>query len=235
MTHNIEEAALLADRILIFDSDPGHVRAELKVDLPQPRNDQSPEFRRIVDKIYTLLTTGPQEIARRTMRERQITIGYRLPDVDPSLLAGLIETMNAPEFSERIDLPELADELMMDIDDLFPLMETLEILGFAKVAEGDIQLRDTGKKFAEADILEKKKIFATQLTAKVPLARLIRQTLDERRGNRASEERFLTKLEDYLSEEAAEEALTVAIDWARYAEMFAYDYNTGVLSLENPE
>ena len=170
----------------------------------------------------------------RQAHERQIGLGYRLPDVEPSELSGLIDTMS--EFEERmIDLPELADELMMNIDDLFPVMEALEILGFAKVSAGDIQLSSLGKQYANADLQEKKKIFAARLAEKVPLARQIRHILDEKRGNRASEERFLSKLEDHLSEKEAERVLRTMIDWGRYAELFAYDYNTGMLSLENPD
>ncbi|KTC91362.1 nitrate/sulfonate/bicarbonate ABC transporter ATP-binding protein [Fluoribacter dumoffii] len=232
VTHNIEEAATLADRIVIFGNDPGYIRAELPVTLPQPRDPESPEFRALVDKIYTLMTTGPKEKAKRAQRERQIGLGYRLPDVEPSELTGLIETMTS--FEERIDLPELADELMMNIDDLFPILETLEILGFAKVSAGDIQLSDLGKQFAEADLQERKKLFAQRLLEKVPLARHIRRILDEKVGHRVSEERFLSKLEDYLSEKEADRVLRTMIDWGRYAEIFAYDFNTGILSLENP-
>lgn len=188
VTHNIEEAANLADRIVIFGNDPGYIRAELPVTLPQPRDPESPEFRALVDKIYTLMTTGPKEKAKRAQRERQIGLGYRLPDVEPSELTGLIETMTS--FEERIDLPELADELMMNIDDLFPILETLEILGFAKVSAGDIQLSDLGKQFAEADLQERKQLFAQRLLEKVPLARYIRRILDEKVGHRVSEERF---------------------------------------------
>ncbi|MCL5272204.1 MAG: nitrate/sulfonate/bicarbonate ABC transporter ATP-binding protein [Gammaproteobacteria bacterium] len=232
VTHNIEEAATLADRIVIFGNDPGYIRAELPVTLPQPRDPESPEFRALVDKIYTLMTTGPKEKAKRAQRERQIGLGYRLPDVEPSELSGLIETMKS--FEERIDLPELADELMMNIDDLFPILETLEILGFAKVSAGDIQLSDLGKQFSEADLQERKKLFAQRLLEKVPLARYIRRVLDEKVGHRVSEERFLSKLEDYLSEKEADRVLRTMIDWGRYAEIFAYDFNTGILSLENP-
>ncbi|STY31571.1 ABC transporter ATP-binding protein [Legionella wadsworthii] len=232
VTHNIEEAANLADRIVIFGNDPGYIRAELPVTLPQPRDPESPEFRALVDKIYTLMTTGPKEKAKRAQRERQIGLGYRLPDVEPSELTGLIETMTS--FEERIDLPELADELMMNIDDLFPILETLEILGFAKVSAGDIQLSDLGKQFAEADLQERKQLFAQRLLEKVPLARYIRRILDEKVGHRVSEERFLSKLEDYLSEKEADRVLRTMIDWGRYAEIFAYDFNTGILSLENP-
>ncbi|CAM2731554.1 ABC transporter ATP-binding protein [Legionella steigerwaltii] len=232
VTHNIEEAATLADRIVIFGNDPGYIRAELPVTLPQPRDPESPEFRALVDKIYTLMTTGPKEKAKRAQRERQIGLGYRLPDVEPSELTGLIETMTS--FEERIDLPELADELMMNIDDLFPILETLEILGFAKVSAGDIQLSDLGKQFADADLQERKQLFAQRLLEKVPLARHIRRILDEKVGHRVSEERFLSKLEDYLSEKEAERVLRTMIDWGRYAEIFAYDFNTGILSLENP-
>lgn len=233
VTHNIEEAAMMADRIIIFGSDPGYIRAELEVNLAQPRNDQSPEVRAVVDQIYTLMTTGPKERARRAIREKQISLGYRLPDVEPDELSGLIETMTT--YEGRIDLPEIADELMMTIDDLFPIMETLEILGFAKVSDGDISMSQLGKDFAQADLLEKKKLFAERLVAKVPLARHIRQVLDDKKHHRASEERFLSKLEDYLSEKEAERVLRTVIDWGRYAEIFAYDYNTGMLSLENPD
>jgi len=232
VTHNIEEAATLADRIVIFGNDPGYIRAELPVTLPQPRDPDTPEFHALVDKIYTLMTTGPKEKAKRAQRERQIGLGYRLPDVEPSELSGLIETMKS--FEERIDLPELADELMMNIDDLFPILETLEILGFAKVSAGDIQLSDLGKQFSEADLQERKQLFAHILLDKVPLARYIRRVLDEKAGHRVSEERFLSKLEDYLSEKEADRVLRTMIDWGRYAEIFAYDFNTGILSLENP-
>lgn len=232
VTHNIEEAATLADRIVIFGNDPGYIRAELPVLLPQPRDPESPEFLALVDKIYTLMTTGPKEKAQRAQRERQIGLGYRLPDVEPSELSGLIETMTS--FEERVDLPELADELMMNIDDLFPILETLEILGFAKVSAGDIQLSDLGKQFSMADLQERKQLFAQRLLDKVPLARYIRRVLDEKVGHRVSEERFLSKLEDYLTEKEAERVLRTMIDWGRYAEIFAYDFNTGILSLENP-
>lgn len=231
VTHNIEEAAMLADRIIIFGSDPGYIRAELQVSLGQPRAYDTPEFHALVDKIYTLMTTGPKEKGK-AQRERQISLGYRLPDVEPSELSGLIETMKS--FKEKIDLPELADELMMNIDDLFPILETLEILGFAKVSDGDIQLSELGKQFSEADLQERKLLFARRLLETVPLARYIRRILDEKIGHRVSEERFLSKLEDYLSEKEAERVLRTMIDWGRYAEIFAYDFKTGFLSLEDP-
>ena len=232
VTHNIEEAAMLADRIVIFGNDPGYIRAELPVTLPQPRDSEAKEFRALVDKIYTLMTTGPKEKAKRAQRERQIGLGYRIPDVDPSELSGLIETLTS--FEERVDLPELADELMMNIDDLFPILETLEILGFAKVSDGDIQLTETGHQFYEADLQARKQLFAQRLLDKVPLARYIRRVLDDKPGHKVSEERFLTRLEDYLSEKEADRVLRTMIDWGRYAELFAYDFNTGILSLENP-
>jgi len=232
VTHNIEEAVMLADRIVILGSDPGHISAELKVKIAQPRNPATPEFRNLVDQIYSLMTTGTGEKAKHPNREKQIGLGYRLPDVDPSELSGLIETMQS--FEDKINLPELADELMMNVDDLFPILETLEILGFAVVLDGDIHLSDLGKKFYEADLHERKLIFGERLLEKVPLAHYISKILDEKIGHQVSEERFLSKLEDFLSEKEAERVLKTMIDWGRYAELFAYDFNTGILSLENP-
>lgn len=232
VTHNIEEAAMLADRIVIFGSDPGHVRAELQVELARPRTQTSEALHTLVDQIYTLMTTDPKARPKHLQRPRQISLGYRLPDVDPSELSGLIDTLKS--FEGHTDLPELANELTMNIDDLFPILETLEILGFAQVSEGDIQLSSLGLEFANADLQARKRLFAKYLLEKVPLARYIRRILDDKTGHRISEERFLSKLEDFLSEKEAERVLSTMIDWGRYAEIFAYDFNTGMLSLENP-
>ena len=232
VTHNIEEAATIADRIIILGSEPSTVRANLPITLPHPRDTESSEFRNLVNAIYTLMINSNEEKTKYAYKKTQISLGYRLPDVEPSELTGLIETIIS--FDNKIDLPMLADELMMNVDDLFPILETLEILGFAEIRAGVIHLSNLGREFADADLQARKQLFAQRLLDKVPLARYIRRILDEKPDNRVSEERFLTKLEDYLSEEESNRVLTTMIDWGRYAEIFAYDFKTGFLSLENP-
>lgn len=232
VTHNIEEAALLADRIIVFNSNPGSIRGELKVTLQHPRSDLDPRFRNQVDRVYTLMTTQTQ--AEQSEGNTQLDIGYRLPDASVAEVTGLLETLNAPENNGKMDLPDVADTLMLDIDELFPLTELLEILHFAKVSKGDITITETGKAFVEADILERKKIFLHHLKKYVPLARYIFDQLTRHPRHRALEENFLSLLEDYLTEKEAARVLRTVIEWGRYAELFAYDYNAGVLSLENP-
>ena len=233
VTHNIEEAALIADRILIFGSDPGYIKAEIPVELLQPRDEESKDFRKIVDDVYTAMTTGK---VGAEVKYKTIDLYYRLPKITIAELTGFLDTLNSPEYQQKkVDLPELADELSLDVDDLFQITEVLEILRFADVSKGDIELSPTGKQFVEADILDRKKIFAEKLLKYVPMAQHIRRVLDTRPGQIASENRFLGELEDHLSEDAAEEVLKVVISWGRYAEIFAYDVNTGMLSLENPE
>ena len=235
ITHNIVEAAMLADRIIVFGSSPSNIRTELIVDIPHPRNEQNPKFRLLIDNIYTLMTTSATDLGA-TYRYKTITLGYRLPDVQISELTGLLDMLIEPAYRDKkVDLPIIADELHLDIDDLFPITEAVEILRFAQVSKGDIELNAAGYAFAEADILERKKIFANHLLSYIPLAYYIRRILDERPEHRAAEERFLNELEDYLSESAAKDVLRVVIEWGRYAEIFAYDFNTGQLSLENPK
>lgn len=238
VTHNIEEAVHMADRIIIFNSNPGTIKAELKVDIQRPRNDQAPEFRKLVDEIYTLMTT--REIGRETVTARMgvpkaIGIGYRLPDADIAELAGLLETINASEGGNHMDLPELAEEVQLDIDDLFQFTEVLEILNFARVSRGDISMTQEGVYFIQADILERKKIFSRHLQSYVPLARHIRQGLDDAHKHTVGEDVFINELMEFLSEKESERVLKVIIDWGRYAELFAYDFNSGMLSLENPD
>jgi NitT/TauT family transport system ATP-binding protein len=234
VTHNIEEAVLLADRIIIFNSNPGSIRAELKVTLAHPRSEQDPRFRNQVDRVYTLMTTALRPLGDADGPHR-IDIGYRLPEASISEVTGLLETLNAPENDGKMDLPDVADILMLDIDELFPLTELLEILQFAKVSKGDITITEMGKAFVEADILERKKIFSATLKKHVPLARYIYDQLVRHPRHRALEENFLSLLEDYLAEEEADRVLQTVIEWGRYAELFAYDYNAGLLTLENPK
>jgi NitT/TauT family transport system ATP-binding protein len=133
----------------------------------------------------------------------------------------------------RADLPLLADEENLVMDELFPLIETLQLLGFAHVSGGDIELTALGRTYAEADMLAKKQLFAEAVLKHIPLAAHIRRVLDERPGHRAPAARFLRELEDYLSESEAQRVLDTVINWGRHAEIFSYDSDTEVLNLEN--
>ncbi|MFI4937318.1 MAG: nitrate/sulfonate/bicarbonate ABC transporter ATP-binding protein [Candidatus Berkiellales bacterium] len=237
VTHSIEEAALMADRIIILSSSPGRIRAELNVSTAQPRNAQDPHFRKLVDEIYTLMTTSERKRFRLEdsgIDYQKMGLAYPLPNAGISELTGLVDALYE-EQTTPVDLPLLAEDLHLETDSLFPLTEALEILNFATVSKGDIQLTVEGKRFANASILERKRLFASQLEKRVPLAKHIRETLDNRPNHREVEDYFLKELSEHLPENEAERVLTVMIDWGRYAEIFAYDYDSGILSLENPK
>ena len=140
-------------------------------------------------------------------------MGYRLPNVEIAEITGFLETLDSPEYERSVDLPQLAEDLHLELDDLFAITETLELLRFATVSQGDIQLTTTGRKLAKADILLQKKIFAKQLLAYVPLAKHIRQSLDLEEDHRLDDSLFLKELEQDLSQQAAEEVLKVVIEW----------------------
>jgi NitT/TauT family transport system ATP-binding protein len=233
VTHNIEEAVLMCDRILIFGSNPGRVIAEIRVDLPQPRNRLDPAFRDLVEKIYVKMTMRNQ-VPGQSGLFPGTGIALTLRRVSTNLLSGLIEAVAAAPYNGRADLPPLAAGLQHEIDDLFPVAETLQLLRFAELAGGDIQLTQTGKHFAESGVDDRKRIFAQQLQAYVPLAAHIRRILGERPTHMAPARRFRDELEDHMSERDAGETLQTVTNWARYAEYFAYDEQTDMFSLENP-
>ena len=145
VSHNIEEAVEIADRILIFSSDPGRIRAQIPISLPRPRSSESAGFRQIVDQVYTLLTTEPGRDGRRGAKTEPIGIGFRLPDASVQQLSGLIENLTEAPYHGRADLPHLADEENLVMDELFPLIETLQLFGFANVSGGDIELTPLGR------------------------------------------------------------------------------------------
>ena len=236
VTHNIEEAVLMCDRILLFSSNPGRIIREIAVDLKQPRNRLDPSFRDLVEKIYVAMTARTQTPPRieTTPGTVAASIDTILPRVSANLLSGLLEALAAEPFSGKADLPVLADELHMEGDDLFPVSDALQMMHLVEVEGGDIKLTDVGKQFVDADTDERKKIFQRQLLTYVPLAAHIRRILQERAHHGAPKSRFFDELEDHMSTEDAEETLRSVTAWARYAEAFAYDDDTQTFSLENP-
>ncbi|HEY1933496.1 MAG TPA: nitrate/sulfonate/bicarbonate ABC transporter ATP-binding protein [Acetobacteraceae bacterium] len=233
VTHNIEEAVLMCDRILVFSSNPGRVAHELAVPFPHPRNRLDPAFRELVDDIYAVMTRRPRPSA--TAPTSTASIAVPLQRVGTNLIAGMVETLAGEPYNGRADLPALAASLQYEVDELLPLGETLQLLHFAVLEEGDILLSEEGRSFAAADTEERKRIFAAAVRAHVPIITMIRQVLDQRWNHRASAERFRDELEDHMSPDYAEDTLRAAIAWGRYAELFSYDEEAGQFSLEEVE
>ena len=232
VTHNIEEAVLMCDRILVFASNPGRVASELRVPFPHPRNRLDPDFRQLVDDIYGLMTRRPVPNLRAVATAAAVSIAAPLLRVGTNQMAGLMEALAGEPYNGRADLPALATALQYEADELLPLGETLQLLHFAVLEEGDIHLTEEGRRFVAADTEERKRQFAAALMAHVPLVHTIRQVLDERWNHRASAVRFREELEDHMSPDYAEDTLRTVIAWGRYAELFSYDEEAEQFSLE---
>jgi NitT/TauT family transport system ATP-binding protein len=236
VTHNIEEAVLMCDRVLVFSTNLGRIVSEIRVDLPQPRDRLDPAFRELVEHIYVVLTARPAGAAA-TSRTEQFPgtgIGTILPRISTNLLSGLIEALAAPPYDGKADLPVIASRLHMEADDLFPVAETLQMMRFAEVEGGDICFTEAGKRFTVVPLDERKWLFAQHPLNYVPLAAHIRRILDERASHVAPKSRFFDELEDHMTARAAEQTLSAVVDWSRYAEAFAYDDHRQMFSLENP-
>ena len=236
VTHNIEEAVLMCDRILVFSSNPGRVAQELSVPFPHPRNRHDAAFRKFVDDIYALMTRRATSVPAPASGEPQaLEIGHALHPVNINLMAGLIETLAGEPYRGRADLPPLAAALQLELDELLPLGETLALLRFAELEEGDIKLTDVGRQFANADTDERKILFAAALRTRVKLAATIHSVLDERWNHRASAVRFRDELEDHMSPDYAEDTLRAVIGWGRFAELFNYDEEADQFFLDTDE
>ncbi|WP_066586014.1 ABC transporter ATP-binding protein [Sphingomonas pruni] len=234
VTHNIEEAVLMCDRILVFSSNPGRVAAEIEVKLPQPRDRLDPDFRAMVDAIYARMTARPAGTPARDGLFPGTGISMALPHVSTNSIAGLIEEVDAQPFDGKAALAELGDSLGLEIDELFPIAETLQLLRFAELRGADLVLTPQARRYAGADVDQRKAIFGHALIAHVPLAQHIRRILDERASHRATGSRFRDELEDHMSPDYADATLRTVTQWGRYAEIFAFDEDQDSFSLEDP-
>jgi len=234
VTHNIEEAILLADRIVILGTNPGRIRGEVRVDIPRPRDKNGPRFRALVDHVYTVMT-NPEAVveevpAAATTRAKRFPM---LPHARSGGISGLLEIIH--DRGGREDLPRLANDLRLEIDDLLPAIDASALLGFAIVAEGDVMITDIGEEFATAGVHRSHEIFKDQVLNRVPLTATILRVLEEKRDGRIGKEFLLDILDEHFSNEEAEKQFQTLIDWGRYAHLFEYDADEERLYLAEPE
>ena len=226
ITHNIEEAVFLSDRAIVMRHNPGKIRADIPIILSHVRDKDSKEFKYLIDEIYSILTRPAREVPFLLRKERYQFI----PHAKIGAISGLVELVH--DKGGKVDIPVLASDLSMEVDDIFPLTEAAVFLGFAEIKEGDILLKEQGKVFAEADALKKKEIFREMAISNIQLLKQIFQVLSTSAKHRMSEDFFIEILENYFTEEEAWNQLETAIDWGRYAELFAYDLDSGEVYLE---
>ena len=222
VTHNIEEAVLMCDRILVLSANPGHIAAEIPVRLEHPRDRLTPEFHSIVDEFYSLVTSRATE-SIKAQRQIHGGVGQPLPRVGINLLSGLIETLASPPYDGHAELSVMTRSLSRGSEELLAIAEALHILEFAELKEGTIKLTAAGGVFARSGTEERKRLFREHLLQFVPLAAHVRHVLDEREGHTAPIVRFESELEDHLNPGDADKTLQAVIAWGRYAEVFSYD------------
>lgn len=234
VTHNIEEAVLLADRVIVLGRNPARIRSDFEIDIPQYRDRKSPRFLAYVDYIYKTLTRPQEEAAvpGKTQasgngQPRERNKFQMLPHARPGGIAGFMELL--ADRGGRDDLYKLADELSMDVDDLLPIVDASTMLGFAVLREGDVEITPEGRKFGEADIQAQKAIFREAALKNIAILRLIENTLHAKRDHAIGEEFFRDILDEHFSADEVERQFQTALNWGRYAEIFDYDSENGRL------
>ena len=232
VSHNIEEAVMMADRVLIFASDPGRIRSELSIDLPRPRDVESAEVRALVDDIYALWTAGEtRRPGRPSEKETKLKLGDRLPDADITRMEGLLELLADEPYRGRADLPRLAAATELADDELLHVSSALALLGFAHVAEGALVISGLGQRYVAGNKVLRQELFGQQILTHVPLVAYIRHGLEQDPSGDLHENLFLRLLRFTMNEAEAQHAMRVVIEWGRYGEVFEYDYTSGVLRL----
>jgi NitT/TauT family transport system ATP-binding protein len=225
VTHNIEEAVLLADRIIVLGRNPGHIRTDFRVQIARPRDRKAEPFTQLVDYIYKVLTSpdsAPTQAPDQSRVRDQRQMHYQmLPHARPGGMAGLLELL--VDKGGRDDIYRLADDLAFEIDDLLPIVDAAQLLGFLEIAEGDATITAAGEEFANSEILRQKELFRDAAQANVLLLRQIRRALEAKSDHTIGEEFFLDMLDEQFSEEECQRQMETAVAWGRYAEIFEFD------------
>jgi NitT/TauT family transport system ATP-binding protein len=234
VTHNIEEAVLLADRIILLGRNPARVRADFRVGLPQPRDRKSAAFVLYVDYIYKVMTQPELELAPPSAVEPTRKPAMKpLPHARPGGVAGLLELLMDRGGEE--DAYHVAEHLLLELDDLLPIIDAAVLLGFAETQEGDIKITPKGREFADADIQHRKGIFREALLSSPTFLKTMDSALHQKSDHTMPLEFFRDLLDEHFSEHDVKLQLGTALNWGRYAEIFTYDPETDTLRLHSSE
>ena len=241
VTHNIEEAVVLADRVIVLASNPARIREDFEITLPQPRSRRSEPFEALVDHIYRVLTEpdvqhelpaemkpSPPQPGTTTPTPRYL----RLPHVRAGGTAGFLEIL--ADHGGREDLHRMSHQLTLESDDLLPIVDACVHLGFATVEHGDAQITELGHEFAAGDIQRRKQLFREALLAHIPLLQQMSSALQAKADGTMPLEFFHDLLDEHFSDAEVRRQLDTAIQWGRYAELFDYDAVTERLSQAKP-
>jgi len=234
VSHNVIEAVALANRLIILGHDPGRVLKEIELPLLYPRDETSHLFQDYVDKAYTILLSTA-EYPSPTRAKIVIGMDYRLPEISIHRLQALMDALMEAPHHGKADIFALVESENLSAKEALPLFEALDILRFAQISKGDIELTNSGKALCKGDILERKKVFSYHLMRNIPLVRHVYHSLQDNPQKRIPKEKFIEELEELMPAIDAEKNLSIIINWGRYAELFSYDHHTEMLSLENPE
>ena len=228
VTHNIEEAVLLADRVVVLGSNPATVRADFCIPLRQPRDRKSAAFLLYVDYIYKVMTQPQLELAPPTPAEPKPQ-WQMLPHSRPGSVAGLLGLL--VERGGEEDLYHVAEQLLLEVDDLLPIVQGATLLGFATAREGDVKITPEGSAFVEADISTRKSLFREAVLARVPFLQKMKSALENKSDHVMPLEFFHQILDEHFTETDVEAQLETALNWGRYAEIFTYDLENDALRL----
>jgi NitT/TauT family transport system ATP-binding protein len=233
VTHNIEEAVFLADRVIVLGANPGRVRGEVVIDLPRPHHRNDERFKALVEYLYTVMTNpgmdvnaGPSLVAPEPVEPAVVArvspYERALPHVRVGTISGLLELI-VEGGESSVEIARLAERLALPMDDLLAILDAATLLEFATTADGDVTITDLGRDYATTTILRSKDLFRQQVLVHAPIIATITKTLNEKANKSMRADFFLDILDEHYPAEEAQRQFATAVEWARYAELFEYD------------
>jgi NitT/TauT family transport system ATP-binding protein len=236
VTHNIQEAVFMAKRILVMGVNPGHIRREIVNDLPYPRDDESPAFRKMVSQIHALITEAfmpdappaPEVSVLPRYQAKEPPI-EALPNVQMVEMIGLLEAVGDQD--GKADIFELAQETGKEFGRTLYLVKAAELLDLVETPKQTVVLTDLGKHFVEGDINVRKRMLH-ELFGALRIVQMTSNLLRREENLRLPIESLMERVEEWLPNENPHQIVEALVAWGRFAEYFGYNDDTKELYLD---
>jgi NitT/TauT family transport system ATP-binding protein len=219
VTHSIDEAVYLAGRIVVFGTNPGHIREIVANALPYPRDAHAPEFSAMVERLHAVLTDTLLPEPERTAAGAPLRL-VPFPRAHVPEVMGLLDLLDG-RADRSAAVFELGEQIGVDYDHMTAVVRAAEQLGWVTTPGEVARLTPAGQAVVAHDAAGRRDAARARLIEHPLFAHVLGML---REGDGAiDDDELLSDLTIHFPFSKAPGLFRTVVEWGRYANLLDHD------------